>query len=326
MKKNIVLNNHHSLLSRYFHNSSSNNGFLLKPIRLCIMSVCFVSLAGCFSFGNSETAAPDKTRNSQLYVEQSRTIEKLNQKIEDINKLEAEIARLAKYESEFSYMFEQLNALNSPINSASFSNTKSADLISQPMDNLISTNQTQMDVQQGDSSEIGQVFKTNQKTAVVPSYTSSKIDTSSVEVGVADNKFKSIAQTSVQTNETIDAKFASLGASPQAQPASIQGRSSFSSNINNDNCKTISGRFALHLVSYSSAAKANNGWKDLNNKIADITCDRSARIQKVYVNNKTFYSVRVGPYDSDKDARAVCSLIAKRGHYCGVSEYVGNAI
>lgn len=324
MKKNILVKNHQSLLTAYISTSLSNNGVLRKLIQICIMSVCFISLAGCFSFGNSEAVAPDKTRSSQLYVEQSRTIEKLNQKIEDINKLEAEIARLAKYEAEFSYMFEQLNLLEASNNNESFASTKSVDLFNKPMDSVFRDDRAQAGSMQSNTPP--QANNSNLKTPVIVSNVNTRIENQGVEVGAADDKFKSIAQAPVQTNETIDAKFASLGANPQAQPASIQGRSSFSSNTNKNSCKTLSGSFALHLVSYSSAAKANNGWKDLNNKIADITCDRNARLQKVYVNNKTFYSVRVGPYDSDKDARAVCSLIAKRGHYCGVSEYVGNAI
>lgn len=325
MKKNTSANSR-SLLKPYFKNSILSNDYLSKPIQLCIMSVCFFSLTGCFSFGNSKTDVPDKNNGSQLYVEQSRTIEKLNQKIDDIKKLEAEIARLAKYEAEFSYMFEQLNALNSPVNNTSFTSTKSADLISQPMDGSINSNQTQVDNQQAYTNERKQAFKTNLQAPLASSNTIAKIENNSVDVGVADDKFKSIATTSVTTDESIDAKFASLSASPQAQQATINRRSNFSTQTSNDSCKTVSGNFALHLVSYSSASKASDGWKDLNSEIADITCDRGARLQEVYVNNKTFYSVRVGPYDSDKDARAVCSLIAKRGHYCGVSEYVGDAI
>lgn len=321
MKKNISLNNYQSLSKRHCVNSFSKNDYLPKPIQLCIMSVCFISLSGCFAFGNSSTAVPEKNRGAQIYVEQSRTIEKLNQKIDDIKKLEAQIARLAKYEAEFSYMFEQLNSLD---NNESFVSAKSADLLSKPMDSVFSNNQAQVDNRQSNASP--QSFNTNLQTPVIARNINAKVENNRVEVGAADNKFKSMAQTSAQTDETIDAKFASLDTGPQPQQAIIKGRASFANKTDNDSCKTLSGSFALHLVSYSSASKANDGWSDLNNKIADITCDRGARLQEVSVNNKTFYSVRVGPYDSDKDARAVCSLIAKRGHYCGVSEYVGDAI
>jgi hypothetical protein len=313
---------------------------------ISIVVVLSALQSACFSFGNNKIVEPSQNSYSPANIEHTRQIAELRDEVEELKSLKPQIVKLIKYENEFAYMFEQITSLSSPLSASTLStpSTLSSEaLISQAMDDTPSLQDLQ-------SSLGAQTLVANPVNNSTRSTANNRNDASSVEVGVADDKFKDMSRASLarenrrestrrqqtrapvsdQSNAEIDAKFASRSVpnsiSNVSTASSARSQMQGSTNELQDKCKVSTGKFAIHLVSYSSPQQADKGWQVLNPKVSDITCNRQARLQEVNVNNKVYYSVRVGPYQSDKAAREVCSRISQRGQYCGVSEYVGDSI
>lgn len=314
------------IINKQAHTSRLMFNNTTRVMQLSTVAVLITGLFGCFSFGNSKVVEASQNKYSPQNIQHTRQIQELTKDIEELKSLKPQLVKLIEYENEFSYIFEQLETLNRPMENTNIATVQSADLIKLPSDDVMINNNNAMSSTTPTTITSTALRRPSVMQNSRPQQVVLESNTgANVEIGVADDKFKSMAQTSVQSNETIDAKFASLASentTPQDTKSKIIGRLPAQA----DTCKSPTGEFAIHLVSYSTEQQANKGWADLNSKVADITCNRRARLQEVIVRDKTFYSVRVGPYDSDKSAREICSLISQRGQYCGVSEYTGNAI
>lgn len=131
------------------------------------------------------------------------------------------------------------------------------------------------------------------------------------------------------SSDAIDAKFSNVRY-PAPPPAKADGKSM--ANERSAECKpysagmTGSGKFAIHLASYSKMSSLNEGVATLRKVNENLFCRKLPVYKTLTVNNKQFYSLRLGPYDSKEEAKRECKDYSRSNGYCSVTTFEGDQI
>jgi cell division septation protein DedD len=148
--------------------------------------------------------------------------------------------------------------------------------------------------------------------------TNSQVQTSSP--GVQDDKFstvKTFSNDRLVTNTLLTNSI--VGA--------IDNSNAVPRNSNTVACQPSTpprqGAIGIHLVSYSSLAAAQNGWRALKQTYNEQLCEKRAAIKEVNINNSIFYSVRIGAFDNTDEAQETCTTFKNKGQYCVPSVFEG---
>ena len=78
-------------------------------------------------------------------------------------------------------------------------------------------------------------------------------------------------------------------------------------------------KIQIQLAADPSEATVRSMWKRIQQANSDILRDRTLAIQTTISGGKTFYRLRVGPFDDGATARAVCQALKARGQDCLVA-------
>lgn len=89
---------------------------------------------------------------------------------------------------------------------------------------------------------------------------------------------------------------------------------------------TGSGKFAIHLASYSKMSSLNEGVATLRKSNENLFCRKLPVYKTLTVNNKQFYSLRLGPYNSKDEANKECEEYSRTNGYCSVTAFEGDQI
>lgn len=135
----------------------------------------------------------------------------------------------------------------------------------------------------------------------------------------------------------MDAKFSLIGGSQSVDPSNIVGtierpkvQSEVAKNLKtNSKCMVsnvqVGVGYAMHLASYSSLDNARKGWERMSNNFASELCGLVALTEQVTVNNKQFYSLRAGGFDTKEMADRACSKLTNKNEYCRSTRFVGDS-
>jgi cell division protein FtsN len=84
-----------------------------------------------------------------------------------------------------------------------------------------------------------------------------------------------------------------------------------------DPSRAREGAYLIQIASYRDRPSAEEAWKKLIAKHADLVSSFSPDYQSAQIADKgTYHRLRVGPFDSQEDARALCSALKARGQAC----------
>ncbi|NQV82465.1 MAG: SPOR domain-containing protein [Rhodospirillales bacterium] len=74
---------------------------------------------------------------------------------------------------------------------------------------------------------------------------------------------------------------------------------------------------AIHLASFRTQKSADRGWAQIKRAHAKLIGGLDHKISKVNLGRKgTYYRLKVGPFDSTADAKAMCAKLKRRRQYC----------
>ena len=76
--------------------------------------------------------------------------------------------------------------------------------------------------------------------------------------------------------------------------------------------------YAVQLVSTRSESAAESEWKRLSKKFKDIIADQPYSISKTVVPSGTFYRLRVGRFEKNEEAKALCEKLKQKKQECFV--------
>jgi len=150
-------------------------------------------------------------------------------------------------------------------------------------------------------------------------------------VGVSDSKFSSLSAPTISP----DRKLVRAVVSTQniiGNPSKFSNESDRSIKTTDDiqdTCENVSvsdGGFAIHLSSLSNAANVPAAVHQLSKNLADVLCNKKAKMALVKVNGIDYSSIRFGPYLSRESATQACNSIRVRGNYCKVTTFDGQSI
>ncbi|MFC3120370.1 SPOR domain-containing protein [Agaribacter flavus] len=238
--------------------------------------------------------------------------------------LKPAINRVLLMEEDLGFMIEHLGTLNTmPDYRRTFAVSETSTPSLAPELNSTSTENNNF---QTPDSSIDKKFSGNRPIAqaVKPIMSAGSINAS--KFGQADADRAESA-----TIAEIDKKFSSL-----PNNAARNERQLFSAAANpdksmgNEKCEQYDSvsenSFAIHLASYSKQSSVNDGWKNLSQKLEDVRCNKFPIVEKVVVNDKTFYSLRMGPFNDIDEAKQACSTVRQSAGYCGVVKFGGERL
>lgn len=152
-----------------------------------------------------------------------------------------------------------------------------------------------------------------------------------IGLGVSDSKFSSLSAPTISP----DRKLVRAVVSTQniiGNPSKFSNefdRSMKTTDDIQDTCENVSvsdGGFAIHLSSLSNAANVPAAVHQLSKNLADVLCNKKAKMALVKVNGIDYSSIRFGPYLSRESATQACNSIRVRGNYCKVTTFDGQSI
>ncbi|MBL95192.1 MAG: hypothetical protein CMF70_07800 [Magnetovibrio sp.] len=74
---------------------------------------------------------------------------------------------------------------------------------------------------------------------------------------------------------------------------------------------------AIHLASFRSKNKAENGWKKIKRSHGKVIGKLGHKVARVDLGKKgIYYRLKVGPFSTVKRAEAVCKKLKRRGQFC----------
>jgi hypothetical protein len=85
--------------------------------------------------------------------------------------------------------------------------------------------------------------------------------------------------------------------------------------------------YAMHIASFRNKESAKTLLKSLINKVNQAdTCQKEAFIANVYIEEKVFFSARIGSFSSKLEATEACTDVKEYAAYCGVTKNVGELL
>ena len=85
--------------------------------------------------------------------------------------------------------------------------------------------------------------------------------------------------------------------------------------------------YAMHIASFRNKESAKTLLKSLINKVNQTdTCQKDAFIANVYIEDKVFFSARIGSFSSKLKATQACTDVKEYAAYCGVTKNVGELL
>lgn len=88
-----------------------------------------------------------------------------------------------------------------------------------------------------------------------------------------------------------------------------------------------SGTFAVHLASYRLEENVARGWETFKSDYPQVLNRLEARGARISINGKGDYiRLLVGPFQSPRDARALCTELKSLDEYCNVMPFEGALI
>jgi cell division protein FtsN len=102
-----------------------------------------------------------------------------------------------------------------------------------------------------------------------------------------------------------------------SKPAPVKPTTASSTTASSDPSPARDGAYLIQIASYRDRLSAEEAWTKLIAKHADLVSSLSPNYQSAEVANRgTYYRLRVGPFDSQEDARALCSALKARRQDC----------
>ncbi len=86
-----------------------------------------------------------------------------------------------------------------------------------------------------------------------------------------------------------------------------------------------SDQFGVHVYSVQEKDLLMQGWVSITNDIPAF-CERGAVVKQVNVAEKTFHSLRIGPYVDKAQAKLACELVRQQKKYCRVTDFSGDVL
>jgi hypothetical protein len=151
------------------------------------------------------------------------------------------------------------------------------------------------------------------------------------------NANKTSSQLQEQNKQTKD-KFSNVNVSELTNPRNIVGTvnnynvaNPTSKNLKfNNSCtmtkSTVGDGYALHLASYRSLDNALKGWESLSNTYSKELCGLLALTEKVTVNNRQFFSLRAGGFETKDMADNACIQLTNKNQYCRSIRFTGDML
>jgi hypothetical protein len=250
--------------------------------------------------------------NDDLKVKKEVQPEELKQEFKELQDewkgLRPSINRLAKLESELSYIVEQLGISESKPTFVT-EDDLNFNRVQSPMQNG-TTNEATFMSDVADLDKFAQSLEVNPAPPVVN--LNKQVNRNE---GVNQNKFGGILDESSESNlisslEVNDNKFSSDNFTDTNM--AVCGNAE------------LGKSFSMHVASFKKKTAASDLLRRLKiEQSVSKTCEYPATVAQVEVNGTIFYSARLGAFESRDAALRACTLIKKTRGYCAVTKLEG---
>jgi spore coat protein CotF len=84
--------------------------------------------------------------------------------------------------------------------------------------------------------------------------------------------------------------------------------------------------YATHLAFFLKEDNAKVGWNILKKRYPQILDGLTPVVEKINRHQQTIFSLRVGPFDKEENAKIICSIFSQYKYKCDVTDFSGNSI
>lgn len=290
------------------------------------------TLAGCVSLPDISSLNPfaddqeTKSIRPELNFfddEQASSGEDLQQELRDISmewsEMRPAISRLIELESDLSFMLDQLSDPSSGPNFNLAQEDRSFPLDAVSLEQVPAVNEEPFNQAFSSVNDrqfiTGTVENSNIVTRPISANTLNAVD------GVSSEKFAGLDVGQSNSGPTQQT-------SMEVDPTKFSDKQTLAQNSNRNACNAYSeGGFSMHIASFKNRKSAENELRGIIKKLnTDTSCSFPGAIAEVVVNGTTFYSARVGNFESRALALQQCSMVKKHQDYCSVARYEGEVI
>ncbi|MFT6907855.1 MAG: hypothetical protein ACJAS1_004542 [Oleiphilaceae bacterium] len=85
-------------------------------------------------------------------------------------------------------------------------------------------------------------------------------------------------------------------------------------------------KIGIHIAAFDNASYVGPGWLFLKNSLPERLKNKKPLSTEIVRDNKTYYSLRLGPFASVNRAKQTCVALKKQNSYCAVTEYKGQLV